>query len=83
DIPNAAMASLEDVFESLYLHETGFFQHMEHPDAGAILQMSPPIAFGVTPANLHRPQPARGADGEDILTEAGLSLDAIQAALTT
>jgi crotonobetainyl-CoA:carnitine CoA-transferase CaiB-like acyl-CoA transferase len=83
DIPNAAMASLEDVFESPYFRETGFFQHMEHPDAGAILQMRPPIAFGGTPANLHRPQPARGADAEDILTEVGLSADAIQAALPT
>ena len=83
DIPNAAMASLEDVFESPYLHETGFFQHMEHPDAGSILQMRPPIAFGATPPNLHRPQPARGVDAEDILTEAGLSPDAIQDALKT
>ncbi len=82
DIPNAAMATLQDVFRSDYLNDTGFFQHMVHPSAGPILQMRPPIAFGATPANIHRPQPTLGADGPDVLKEAGLDPAAIADALT-
>ncbi len=81
DIPNAAMATLEDIFASPYLNDTGFFQRLEHPTAGPIRQMRPPIGFSDTPANLHRPQPALGADGRDVLREAGLDADAIAAAL--
>jgi len=81
DIPNAAMASLEDVFESPYLAETGFFRHLDHPTMGPILQAAPPVAFSATPAGIHRPQPTLGADGPDLLAEAGLDPAAIRAAL--
>lgn len=80
DIPNAPTTSLEDVFASPYLNETGFFQQLDHPDAGKTLQMRPPIDFGATPANIHRPQPSLGADGADVLREAGLDDAAIAAA---
>lgn len=81
DIPNAAMATLESIFASPYLNETGFFQRLEHPSVGRTLQTRPPLAFGATPANIHRPQPLLGADGREVLTEAGLDAAAISAAL--
>ncbi len=75
------MATLEDIFESPYLHETGFFRPMTHPTVGQTLQVWPPIAFHGTPANIHRPQPTLGADSRDVLAEAGLDAAAIDAAL--
>lgn len=81
DVPNAAMASLDDIFADDYLRETGFFQTLSHPEMGATLQSAPPIAFEDTPANIHRPQPLLGADSEAVLTEAGLDAAAIAAAL--
>ena len=81
DVPNGEMAHLEDVFASGYLAETGFFRHLAHPAVGATLQAAPPIAFGATPANIHRPQPTLGADGPDVLREAGMDPAAIGRAL--
>lgn len=81
DVPNAAMASLDDIFASDYLHDTGFFRRMAHPTAGPTLQATPPIAFSRTPPGIHRAQPELGADGRDILAEAGLDPAAIAAAL--
>jgi len=77
DIANAPMATLQDLFEDTYLQDTGFFQPMQHPDVGPTLQMRPAADFSETPPNIHRPQPKLGADGQDILQEAGLDEAAI------
>lgn len=81
DVPNAAMATLEETFRSAYLAETGFFRRLDHPTVGPTLQTAPPIAFGRTPAGFHRPQPERGQHGAEALREAGLDAEAIRDAL--
>lgn len=82
DIPNAPMATLAGLFDDPYLKETAFFQPMAHPDIGPTLQMRPPADFSDTPANIHKPQPRLGADGQDVLKAAGLSQSEIDAALS-
>ena len=81
DIPNAAMATLEDIFADPYLNETGFFRRKTHPVAGPTLQTWPPVAFSETPATIHRPQPELGVDGRAVLQEAGLDENLISDAL--
>jgi crotonobetainyl-CoA:carnitine CoA-transferase CaiB-like acyl-CoA transferase len=83
DIPNGTMATLDGLFEDAYLNETGFFRRLEHPTAGPTLTSAPPIAFFKTPPNIHRPQPALGADGHNVLKEVGMSALEIDEALTS
>ena len=53
---------------------------MNHPEIGPTLQMRPAADFSQTPPNIHRPQPKLGANGQDILQQAGLDETTIAAA---
>ncbi len=63
----AAVNRLEDLQNDPHLKAVGFFQHLEHPDAGAYAAMRSPLLFEKTPASLHRHAPRLGEHNAEIL----------------
>ena len=71
DLPNGPANSLEDLFESSYLNEGGFFHHYDHPSEGRLVTANPAVSFSRTPAGLHRPPPRLGEHTREVMEEAG------------
>ncbi len=83
DIPAMAALSLEELFDDPHLAETGFFTTRQHPTEGAIRTMASPFEFSQTPTAFERHAPHLGADGREVLAEAGLTPHEIDALLET
>ncbi|MEZ5857157.1 MAG: CoA transferase [Hyphomicrobiaceae bacterium] len=81
DIPASRVNSLESLLDDPHLAATGFFTVSEHPTEGTIRTMASPFEFSATPASFRRHAPPLGADGPEILTEAGLDGDEVAALL--
>jgi len=79
DIPHMRVNDIDDLFEDPHLKETGFFTTREHPVEGPIRTTSSPFAFEKTPASYRMHAPVLGADGPDVLREAGISQSEIDA----
>jgi formyl-CoA transferase len=79
DIPSMMVNDLDQLFDDPHLKETGFFQTREHPTEGAIRTTASPFAFSTTPTDYRRHAPLLGADGREVLAEAGLSNEEIAA----
>lgn len=73
NIPVAPVVALEDLFENPHLKDVGLFQQIDHPSAGEITAIRPPIGFSATPARMGRPAGPVGADTVEVLLEAGYS----------
>ena len=73
DLPNGPANSLDDLFESSYLNEGGFFHHYEHPSEGRLVTANPAVSYSRTPAGLHRPPPRLGEHTREIMEQAGFS----------
>ncbi len=73
DIPAMGVNDLEDLFEDPHLKATGFFTERAHPTEGTIRTTASPFEFSSTAASFRRHAPHLGADGPEILAEAGLS----------
>lgn len=69
-IPAIAVRDLADVTSDPHLMAAGFFRKVDHPSEGPILDMAPPVKFGV-PASPIRPAPTVDQDGAAI--RAGLT----------
>jgi len=79
DIPSMVVNDLDQLFDDPHLKETGFFQTREHPTEGTIRTTASPFAFSATPTDYRRHAPLLGADGREVLAEAGLSNEEIAA----
>ena len=73
DLPNGPANSLDDLFDSPYLNETGFFEHYEHPSEGRLLTTNPSVSYSRTPSGLQRPPPRLGEHTREIMEQAGFS----------
>ncbi len=71
DIPAGPVRSLDDLVAELPIEQ--------HPTMGAYRQIPPPVRFAATPASVRRHAPLLGEHGREVLLEAGLSDDAIDA----
>jgi crotonobetainyl-CoA:carnitine CoA-transferase CaiB-like acyl-CoA transferase len=76
DVPNAPMASLEDIVASPYLAETGYFRRFEHPSEGPMMTTAIPVDFSKTPGALRLPPPCLGEHNEEIWARAAVGDDA-------
>lgn len=74
NIPHAPINRLEDLPEDPHLKAVGFFRTHAHPDGYSWVDMKHPIAFSASPASTRRAPPRLGADTEEVLREAGISL---------
>jgi crotonobetainyl-CoA:carnitine CoA-transferase CaiB-like acyl-CoA transferase len=73
DIPCLPMHDLESVLDDPHLKATGFFEIVEHPTEGRLRVMHMPTSWSETPAEIRHLPPRKGADGIEILKEAGFS----------
>lgn len=76
-IPATAIASLQDLLHDEHLEAVGFWQDRE-TDAGSLRMPGIPVHFSGTPGLIGDPGPALGADGREILEEAGFEAAAIE-----
>jgi crotonobetainyl-CoA:carnitine CoA-transferase CaiB-like acyl-CoA transferase len=71
DLPNGPANSLDDLFDSPYLNDGGFFHHYDHPSEGRLVTANPAVSYSRTPAGLHRPPPRLGEHTREIMEQAG------------
>ena len=81
DIPAAPVTTLEELEDDPHLTAVGFFRKAEHPTEGGIVMPDIPVRFGRTAGDITRLQPKLGEHGAEVLREAGMSEDEIDAAL--
>lgn len=79
-IPFIHVNDIDTILEDEHLIATGFFEQREHSSQGAYQSMRHPVEFSDSPATgtRHEP-PSIGANGREILQEAGYSESQIEA----
>lgn len=83
DIPVAPMHTLDTIIDDPHLVATNFFRVSEHPSEGTIREMEVPTRWSATPPGPPRPAPRLGEHSVEVLCEAGVDLDAIDALLNS
>jgi len=80
-VPVIVVNSLEDLFTDPHLEAVGFWTLFEHPSEGLLKLPGFPARFSETPASIRRHPPKLGEHSIEILKEAGLEEEVIQAML--
>jgi crotonobetainyl-CoA:carnitine CoA-transferase CaiB-like acyl-CoA transferase len=71
DLPNGLVNELDDLFDSEYLRETGFFNEYDHPSEGRLVATNPAVSFSRTPSGMRRPPPRLGEHTREVMEKAG------------
>jgi crotonobetainyl-CoA:carnitine CoA-transferase CaiB-like acyl-CoA transferase len=79
DIPVQRMNGLDDIVADEHLAATGFFKMREHPTEGAIRSMAVPSEWSESPPEYRRHAPRLGEHTAEVLREAGLAREQIEA----
>lgn len=67
DIPFAKVNSLSDLLHDPHLVSRGFWQRVEHPTEGTVVQAGIPIRLSGTPGSIRRHAPGLGEHTEELL----------------
>ena len=67
NIPAMRYNTMQDVLEDVHLKDVGFFEEVEHRDAGLYRRMKHPVKFSASPANIRLDAPRHGADNVSII----------------
>lgn len=78
DIPAARLHTLESLVEDPHLGEVGFFETVEHPSEGAIVNMTVPGRWSEGQPEVRRLAPRLGEHSVELLREAGLDASRIE-----
>jgi formyl-CoA transferase len=81
-IPAGPVPSMDEIIEDPAQHRGVLTEH-EHPVVGRYRQITPPVRFGLTPAEIRTHAPLLGQDTVEVLGELGLSQTDIQALLAS
>ena len=79
EIPSGPVKSLDEVMDDPHLAAIGFFRRMTHPTEGELVFPDVALRFADSPAGIERLPPRTGEHGREILHEAGLHNDEIDA----
>jgi crotonobetainyl-CoA:carnitine CoA-transferase CaiB-like acyl-CoA transferase len=79
DVPVQRMNSLEDILADPHLAATGYFRSIEHPSEGRIRSMAVPSEWSESPPEYRRHAPRLGEHTAEVLREAGLAQEKIEA----
>jgi crotonobetainyl-CoA:carnitine CoA-transferase CaiB-like acyl-CoA transferase len=71
-MPFALVPSVKDLLDDPHLAERGYFQRIDHPEAGELPYAGPPFRMTETPPQLER-APLLGEHNESVLSELGYS----------
>jgi crotonobetainyl-CoA:carnitine CoA-transferase CaiB-like acyl-CoA transferase len=82
NVPMMVVNSLDDLLEDPHLVATGFWQEFDHPSEGRLRCSKPPMNFSITPASIRRMAPRLGEHSIEVLREAGISQETIEAMLS-
>jgi crotonobetainyl-CoA:carnitine CoA-transferase CaiB-like acyl-CoA transferase len=78
-VPTMAVNTLEDLATDPHLNAVGFWQFVDHPTEGKLRMPAFPVNFGATPADVRRHAPRLGEHTAEVLREAGLTGEKIEA----
>lgn len=78
EVPAMPILSLTDVLTDPHLQDAGFWVERDTPDGRARFPAIP-TDFSATPGEIGDPGPSHGADGAEVLAEAGFDADRIAA----
>jgi len=78
-IPAGPINNLEDVFADEQIKHRGLVRHLDHPLSGKVPQVATPIKYSKTDLEYKTPPPMLGQHTDDVLSELGLTEEAIQA----
>lgn len=73
EIPCIRVNSIDDLLNDEHLNAVGFFQEIEHPTEGRILQMRPAARWSTSDISIRRLAPQLGEHSQEVLEEAGFS----------
>ncbi|MFN0184811.1 MAG: CaiB/BaiF CoA transferase family protein [Aquabacterium sp.] len=79
DIPATRITAIDDLPDHPHLQAVGLFEPQVHPTVGPMVAMRPATRFARTPAELALPAPTLGQHSAEVLAEAGLTPDEIDA----
>ncbi|GAA0496265.1 CoA transferase [Pigmentiphaga sp. GD03639] len=79
DIPAMPLHTLDSVLDDPHLADTGLFQKVEHPTEGTITNLRNPVRFSTYEPALKWPAPHIGEHSIELLRDAGLGEEDIQA----
>ena len=83
DVPAAPMRSLQELELDPHLAATGFFRHVQDPAMGELVLTSAPLRFDGRRAGQERLPPRLGEHTLEVLREAGLAQETLDALLAT
>ncbi len=83
DIPAQRMNELEDILADPHLAAIGYFTEHEHPTEGRIRTMAVPSEWSESTPGYRRHAPGLGEHTREVLREAGLGAEAIEAMLAS
>jgi crotonobetainyl-CoA:carnitine CoA-transferase CaiB-like acyl-CoA transferase len=83
DIPVQRMNSLTDIIADPHLAAIGYFSEIEHPSEGRIRSMAVPSEWSETAPEYRLHAPRHGEHTRELLAEAGLDRNAIEALLAS
>lgn len=79
DVPAGKVNMLDEIADDPHLAAVGFFQHYDHPTEGRVRHTGIPVKFGAGPCDVRCLAPNLGEHSREVLLEAGLSDDEIDA----